>query len=44
MKIFQGFDGTIFVTGDTRLYWQGGMKVDPENLQVLPPEQRKWRG
>jgi hypothetical protein len=44
MKICQGFDGTIFVTGDTRLYWQGGIKVDPERFQMLPPDKRKWRG
>jgi hypothetical protein len=43
MKIFQGFDGTIFVAGNTNLYWRG-TPLTSENFQVLPPEERKFSG
>jgi hypothetical protein len=40
-RIFQGFDGTIFTAGMPRLIWHN-REIDPEDLQVLPPNDRRF--
>jgi hypothetical protein len=41
-RIFQGYDGTIFTAGMPRLLWSQ-RPVEFEELQVLPPEERRYR-
>jgi hypothetical protein len=40
-RIFQGYDGTIFVLGMDKLFWSG-IPVSSEDFQVLSKEQRVW--
>lgn len=45
--IFQGYDGTIFLSGNSRMIWHG-FEVDfdqlKEIIQVLTPEERGYKG
>ncbi len=43
IKIFQGYDGTIFAAGHLQLYWHG-RNLSPEDFQVLPPLERRFPG
>jgi hypothetical protein len=39
--IFHGYDGTILVAGHRQLVWHG-VVYGPEELQILPPELRRF--
>ncbi len=41
IKIFQGFDGTMFPVGDLRLLWKGPIALAPEDFQVVPKSMRR---
>ncbi len=42
-SFFQGYDGTLFTAGNRRLLWHNlGFAFDA--IQLLPPEQRRYRG
>jgi hypothetical protein len=43
IKIFQGFDGTIFAVGALRLHWHG-IALKQEDFQVLRPIDRRFPG
>jgi hypothetical protein len=43
IKIFQGFDGTIFAVGDLKLHWHG-INLTQEDFQVLRPIDRRFPG
>jgi len=43
IKIFQGFDGTIFAAGDLKLHWHG-IPLSQEDFQVLRPIDRRFPG
>ncbi len=40
-KLFQLYDGTLKISGHTRLIWHG-LPIDEEKLQVLPPHKRRY--
>jgi hypothetical protein len=41
IRVFQGFDGTIFPTGDLRLLWKGPIELTSEDFQVIPASMRR---
>jgi hypothetical protein len=42
-SLFQGYDGTLFTAGNRRLLWHNlGFAFD--TIQLLPPQQRQYRG
>lgn len=41
-RIFQGYDGTVFVVGMDRLLWLD-LPVTSDDFQILPKSARKWR-
>lgn len=45
MRIFPTFDGTLYVTGRRQIGWGANKNVTfgPEDLQVVPPDKRKFR-
>jgi hypothetical protein len=43
IKVFQGFDGTIFAVGDLKLHWHG-IALTQEDFQVLRPIDRRFPG
>ena len=43
IKIFQGYDGTIFAAGDLKLHWHG-INLSQEDFQVLRPIDRRFPG
>jgi hypothetical protein len=43
MRLFQGYDGTLFLVGDNRLVWKN-RQISHEDIQVLPPEERFYDG
>ncbi len=40
-KLFQLYDGTLMLSGNTRLLWHN-MPIDTEKLQVLPAHKRRY--
>ncbi len=40
-KLFQLYDGTLKITGNTNLIWHK-MSIDENELQVLPPRKRRY--
>jgi hypothetical protein len=42
-KYFDGYDGTLFHVGSHKLHWVADARFGAEDLQILPPEQRKYR-
>ena len=42
-KLFQLYDGTLVLTGCQRLLW-ANIPIKREDLQVLPPEKRIFKG
>lgn len=42
-RIFQGYDGTIFVVGMDKLLWLD-IPVTSDDFQILPRSAREWRG
>jgi len=43
-RLFQLFDGTLVLTGYKRLFWHNKREIRDEDIQVLPPEERVFRG
>lgn len=43
IKIFQGYDGTMFAAGHLQLYWHG-KSLAQEDFQVLAPLERRFPG
>lgn len=43
IRIFQGYDGRIFATGELALYWHG-LALTQEDFQVLPENLRRYPG
>jgi hypothetical protein len=41
-KYFDGFDGTLFHVGSPKLHWIKGVRIEPQQLQVLEPARRKY--
>lgn len=41
MRLFQGYDGTLFLVGNKRLKWKN-KQIAHEAIQVLPPEERVY--
>ena len=42
-KLFQLYDGTLVLTGCQRLLW-ADIPIEQEDIQVLPPDQRRFKG
>ena len=42
-KYFQGYDGTLFHVGLSEMRWQS-VTIGPEQLQVLEPARRRYKG
>lgn len=42
-KLFQLYDGTLKLTGCQRLLWPN-IRIEQEDIQVLPPEERLFKG
>ncbi len=40
-KLFQLYDGTLMLSGNTRLLWHN-LPIDTDKLQVLPPHKRRY--
>lgn len=41
MRLFQGYDGTLFLVGNDRLIWKN-KQIAHEAIQVIPPEERVY--
>jgi len=44
MRIFQLYDGTIVLEGNTNLRWAGKYKLKHRKVQLIPKILRKWKG
>jgi hypothetical protein len=42
-KYFDGYDGTLFHVGSHKLHWVADARFGAEDLQILSPEQRRYR-
>lgn len=40
-RLFQGYDGTLFLVGNDRLIWKN-KQITHEDIQVLPPGERRY--